>query len=277
MDWSKAKNLIIGMLIAVNVFLLFVCFYTERTRLSVQETAVANAAAYLAERGIELDPTILPQKAEDRSLLLVERDDAAEAMTAEKLIGGSEVSRVGGIVRFSSADGSSTALWRAGGLFEASTAIPGAFGHSGALTSHPAVTALSASGISATAVADSSAGDLQQMILYQYCDGQPIFNASLTVTCGTQDVVYVAGRWCLGETKPISAADEMDLPGLLIRFAEQMSDSDADVSRIEAIRPGYIAQSIASAGVKLIPAWEITVPSGACYISAVDGTILVSE
>jgi len=277
MDWSKAKNIIIGMLVIVNVFLLVVCWIAERGRLSVQETVVAETVSYLAERGTSIDAAIIPTETDACSTLLVARDFEAEKTLAETLIGGTELSRIGGIVRFSSEDGSSSAMWRAGGLFEASAWISGASEYTGEAASHPAIAHLASVGFVSDDVKDAESGGLRQIVLTQTQDGLPIFNAALTVTCGAQDAVYTAGRWCVGAVQAISAADEMEVTGLLIRFVEQMRENGVSVYRIDGIRHGYIAQNIANSGVKLIPAWEITTPGAVNYISAVDGTLLVSE
>ena len=277
MEWSKAKNIIIGMLIAVNIFLLFICFFAERNKRSVQETEIANTVSYLQQHGTVIDPSIIPTQQEPRSILLIERDDVQEAQLAETLIDGKRSDRTGGTVRFSADDGSKVAIWRAGGLFEANTVIPDAFAYTGDLTAHPAVLKLAQAGAAAGEVREVDVGEHGKLLICQYHNGLPIFNATLTVTCGAEDIVYAAGRLCVGVSQPISAAEEMGVPGLLIRFAEQMADTDADLTHIKAIRPGYVAQNIVSTGVRLIPAWEITTPSGAYYINAVEGTMLVSE
>jgi len=63
----------------------------------------------------------------------------------------------------------------------------------------------------------------------------------------------------------------------LIRFIDQIKTEQIDLSHITDIRPGYVVQSLANSGVKLVPAWEITTPGTDSYISAVDGTILVLD
>jgi len=277
LDWSKAKNLIIGMLIIVNVFLLVVCWIAERNRLSIQDTAISQTVAYLAQHGTEVEPSLVSIQTDPRSVYLIERDYAAETLLAESLINGKEISRTGGIVRYSSADGSTSSLWRSGGLFEAGFMVEGSTAYAGDVQHHPAVMALQTVGISSSVLKEDRFGDLNQITLGQMMDEMPIFNATLTVTCGQDDAVYAAGRWCIGSVQAISSAEEMKLTGLLIRFIDQIKTEQIDLSHITDIRPGYVVQSLANSGVKLVPAWEITTPGTDSYISAVDGTILVLD
>ncbi len=274
MDWKKAKNLILAMLIAVNVFLLGAYIYTERSGWIAAEQAIADAVAYLNSQNIILDPDILPRDDLRRDTVLLVRNYDTESSIAKTLIGGDEESRSGGIVRFSDESGENNAIWRSGGLFEANFSVVGGDTFSGPATLNPVITHLNNAGFTGGTVTDISDGELTQFTLSQQYNSLPIFNSTLTATCARDGQVYTAGRWCVGEAQTMSDAGEQELTGLLIRYAQKIEISDVGICKIESVKPGYMAQNLANFGVKLVPAWEIITTSGTGYISAVDGTTL---
>ncbi len=274
MNWSKAKNIILAMLIAVNIFLLGVIVYTERSSHIAYKQAVSETVAYLESRNISLDPKLLSVDVAKRNTLLIIRDYDAEAAIAETLVNGEEVSRSGGVMRFANDSGTENALWRSGGLFEANIKVDGISEYNGNISEHPTVTRLGGVGFSGGIVSDISNSDLTQLTISQTYNSLPIFNAAITVTCGEKDEVYAAGRWCVGTEQIISDANEQKLTGLLIRFAQQVEYTAENTCVIEAITPGYMAQNLSNSGVKLVPAWEIRTSDAIGYISAVDGSAL---
>ncbi len=274
MDWKRAKNLILVMLIVVNVFLLGAYIYTERSGWIANEQAIADAVEYLGSQNIFLDPDILPHDDLHRNTVLLVRDYDTESSMAKTLIGGDEESRSGGIVRFTDESGEQNAIWRSGGLFEANFTVYGGDTYSGTATTNPVINHLISAGFTGGTVTDISDGELTQFTLSQQYDSLPIFNGTLTATCAADSKVYTAGRWCVGTAQTLSDAGEQELTGLLIRYAQKIEKSDVGICKIESVTPGYMAENLANFGVKLVPAWEIKTTSGTGYISAVDGTTL---
>ena len=90
MEWNKAKNLIILMLAAVNLFLLGNLLYLVYKNSASARSTVTELTAYLADCGIALDADLVPRENPGRKVLVVERDESQEAAAAAALLGASE-------------------------------------------------------------------------------------------------------------------------------------------------------------------------------------------
>ena len=261
----------------VNVFLLAICLYVEIGANRITQQAIREAVEYLEKSGTKIDPEMIPTTKWNRSEMMITRAPDTEKGLAETLINGTEISRSGGMLRFASEDGDASAMWRAGGLFEAGFQIAGVYAYEGDPNQNPAVLQLNAAGFHGATVEDMTQQDLKQLTMTQLYNELPVFNAVLTVSCTQEDAVYVAGRWCVGEAQAIGQEQEMELPGLLIRYVEQVRASGTELTSIEKIEAGYYAQTMGNSGVRLIPAWKITGTELSGYISATDATLLLTE
>ncbi|MBQ3879344.1 MAG: hypothetical protein II727_03500, partial [Oscillospiraceae bacterium] len=88
MDWNRAKNIIIALLFALNLFLLGNYLYTRYTQADSAQTQ-AELGTYLASRGVKLSCT-LPQKAQIGRRLMIAENTDKQAQRALPLILGED-------------------------------------------------------------------------------------------------------------------------------------------------------------------------------------------
>ncbi len=62
MNWSAVKNLLIGILVAANLFLVFNIARQDRARGYIDDDEVLGAVELLAERGLEVPPECIPRE-----------------------------------------------------------------------------------------------------------------------------------------------------------------------------------------------------------------------
>ncbi|MDD6877595.1 MAG: hypothetical protein PUD44_07415 [Clostridiaceae bacterium] len=258
MDWSRAKNIVIGMLVLVNLFLLATLGYLKYTEASNFRESVNGTVRVLKSRGIEVDESLIVKLRDDRRLCVVVRSRETEADVAAAFLGETELSGSGGSDRYRS--GSGTLSWLPGGIFSASFRADAASLRE-KLASLP---------LSDTASVSSDGGTL-----CQYIDGYPVFNCTVGYAFGTDGSCTLSGRVCLGEPQPASDAEPMGLCGVLIDYASIVSG--LAIERIDAIDPGWVAQTLPGAGVRLVPVWRITGSGVVTYVNALDGSAVLAE
>ena len=117
MDWSRAKNIILAMLLLVNLFLLGTLGFLKYDEVRSFRESAEGTVRVLASRGIELDKSLITRERDRRRLCIIVRSREREAAVAENLLGPAEVSGSGGNDRYRSALGSID--WRSGGSFDA--------------------------------------------------------------------------------------------------------------------------------------------------------------
>ena len=256
MEWSRAKNVIIGMLLLVNLFLLGMLGYLKLLETRSFRESVDGTLQVLAARGIEADPSLISRDPDDRALCVIVRDRDREAALAENLLGEAEVSGSGGSDRYRGSRG--TVTWRTGGSFDAAFTAD----------ARALAAALMASGIPAAGTSGVS-GEIGQ-----YVDGLPVFNCGLRYVFGGSTCT-ISGRYCLGVPEPVDDRAPMSQTSVLIEYASVVSG--LAIERIDAMDPGWVVQMLPGIGVRLIPVWRITSPGLVTYINAVEGGAVLVE
>ncbi len=258
MDWSRAKNVIIGMLLLVNLFLLGMIGYLRLQETRSFREAAEGTVRVLEARGIQADVSLISDEKDERRLCIIERDRTREAAVATNLLGMTEVTVSGGNDRYKGEWG--TAAWLSGGNFDASfTANAAQFEQALRDSGIP----LSEEGIA------GAAGEIGQ-----YADGLPIFNCGLRYVIGG-NTCTVSGRYCLGKPQPVDDRAPMGQCSVLIAYASIVSG--LAIERIDAMDPGWVVQTLPGLGVRLIPVWRVTSPGLVTYVNAVDGSAVLVE
>lgn len=256
MEWGRAKNVIIGMLLLVNLFLLGMLGYLKLAETRSFRESVEGTIRVLEARGIEADASLISQDADERRLCVIVRDQTQEAALAANLLGETEVSGSGGSDRYRSDRG--TVTWRSGGSFDAAFAADAA----------GLASALKASGIG-TDGKPAVSGEIPQ-----YVDGLPVFNCGLRYVFGGSTCT-MSGRYCLGEPQQVDDREPMGQCSVLIEYASIVSG--LAIERIDALDPGWVVQMLPGIGVRLIPVWRVTSPGLVTYVNAVEGGAVVVE
>lgn len=248
MEWHKAKNIMLALLILVNLVLLGSRAYLASTERREQLAAIEGAAARLHEIGIEVDASLIPAHSPGRRLCIIPRDREAEAAFAGQILSDVTISSQGSTDRYQSDSG--LALWRHGGQFEVRTA-----------------------NIPSDARLYEMLEDCRRTdtVLMQEISGLPVFNCTLQITPGES----IRGRWCFGEPALLEDRREMSAAGLLIVYGTKVSD--APPAHITSLEYGYIAESVPNVGVRLVPVLRLCTDSEYVYLNALNGEILSVE
>ncbi|MBE6935397.1 MAG: hypothetical protein E7458_02715 [Ruminococcaceae bacterium] len=259
MDWNKAKNLILLMLVLINLFLLGNLGYLSYRQSAAERQTIAELSAYLEENGITLDPDLVPRKNPGRSVLVLTRDVTAELGAMSGLLDQSDLSFVSnGQYRNESGQ---MALYN-GGFLDGSL--------SGDL--NPAELVERCRHLGARDAHSNVDGDRYELQVY-YAE-YPVFNCQ--VQAEKADAVWLlTGRTCMGRTLRTNSGSERDAVGLLVDLANRLiQDGTRFVNRIDT---GWVAGTIAEVGVRLTPVYKVTADTGDYYINAIDGTLMSVE
>ncbi len=259
MDWSKAKNLIILLLVIVNVFLLGNISYLFYKNEAAARNTVTELVAFLESRGIALEEDLVPRENLGRTVLVVERSTEEEAALARTLLQdlslpenaeGNYTNRTGDL------------SLKSGGYMDARWTED--------MTARTLVSRFEKGGV---ALQETSYTDTAAELLVAYAD-LPVFNCR--ITAALENGVWTAsGRICMGNALRTDSDYERDVAGLLVGVMQKLVLMDTtEITQIEA---GWIAGSISSVGVRLLPVYKLTADSGDYYVNAVDGTLLGVE
>ncbi len=257
MEWSKAKNLIILLLAAVNVFLLCNFLRLVYKNVSAAHNTAAELVSYLDAMGISMETDVLPRGNPGRTVMIVERNAEQEAAAARSLLGDASLTANEDGVYVSS---SGELRVKFGGYLEAVFAQP---------TGESDIWELfERSGI---ALWQPSADGRTAQLAYSEL---PVFNCRLNAE-DRDDSLQVTGRICVGKVFRTDSDRERDAAGLIVGVAQRMILSGA--TEIRGAEPGWIAGSVSNVGLRLTPVLRLTSDAGDYYVNAVDGTLMSVE
>ena len=259
MDWNKAKNLIIFLLVLVNVFLLGNMAYLAYKKEAASRTAVTELTAYLASRGITLDEDTVPRENPGRTVLVLEYEEKLTAAAARVLLEDSALSAGENGVY---SNGAGEISLKPGGYVEARLA--------GEMDAKEFLRLLAKSGINLR-----DTGETADTIQFQAVfEELPVFNC--TVTAGREEQGWnLSGRICMGNALRTDSGAERDIEGLLVGVTQRLALRGT--TQIYQIEAGWVAGSISNVGLRLTPVYKLTADSDDFYINAVDGTLLSVE
>ncbi len=260
MDWSRAKNIVIGMLILVNLFLFGTLSYLKYTENANFRESVEGTVRVLEARGIAIDESMITKIKDDRRMCVIVRNRESESAVAAAFLGTTEVSGSGGNDRYRGDSG--TLSWLPGGMFDAALradadSLGGLLISSGLPLAQPA--AISAGG-----------GTICQRI-----DDLPVFNCALNYAFDGDGGCTLSGRICLGAPQPVDDTEPMGLGGILIDYASIVSG--LAIERIDSIDSGWVAQTLPGIGVRLVPVWRVAGSGVVTYVNALDGSAVLAE
>ena len=269
MEWSKVKNIIILILLAVNALLLVQAVDQEQQYRRYREEAVTGAVEILRRQGYEVDSAVLK---EGRRLapLSAERDKGSEERLAEALLGGVTRTEDGVRAAYQGTEGSG--WFRGDGSFsftfgpEAYRADKGEEGEHGRKL-------LSKAGYPCEVLEIESEEDSIKVTVRQVWEGVPIFSCTAELTYRDGALAEIAGERLIGTPGLREEPEEnMDLSTALIRFMNGMWDGGRVFTRIEAMTAGY---QTASAGRRMVlePVWEVVTDVETMLVDGVTGAM----
>lgn len=273
MDWSRAKTILIVFLFAVNIFLFGTYMKKESDDRNDRLEQRREVVAVLARQGISVSEESIPyEKVElshasvrlpedNASLASAVLGEAQETVYAENTV----YSAGNGNMMFSS-DSFSIVCEMGADVRSVEDAKTFAKDIADKL-------GLSYSGgeISTSAVAGG-----YKVRIPQVFGGVRVFGADVEFNISTSGNILANGRF-IGQGKLIrSDGDTMEVPALLLEFADEIKESGKDKVEITGLDYGYIPRTPAGGRVYLVPTLEISTLSGRYYINMSDGSMTVA-
>ncbi len=271
MEWSKLKNIIILILLAVNLCLLALMIGRTTSQFLYADEGREDVVTILESHGIVVDEETLPEELE-LSQLLVHQDKTWERTQAEGLLGTLEESESGtsfyqgerGTVRFSS-----------DGTF-AATLQPGAFvAETPGLEAATALDCLAVMGFQGELVSWDEEG--QTMQIRQTWEGVPIFSCVATVTWEDGEVRQMEGTRLVGMPSMGTRQEWLTVNTILLRFADYLRTTGTVSQTIYSLTPGYALSGTQVPPHMLSPTWLISTDSGTYYVDGYSGVVSVAE
>ncbi len=273
MAWSRVKNLLIAMLVAVNVFLLvvygFVTWRENRDMEQVNEDLTSAAAAL----GIDLPPALIQTEVHSLYPMQVYADETADRAIAASLLGGcTETVREDGTVIFVSEVGSLCFFPDRSMELELVLAEPISDEREAKRFVKTVVSRLQQNG-GTPIFTETVPGVDYRIVVPLLVSGMPVFDSELTFEIES-DFVSVTGQRILHHPKQLRLGDVKELPGILLSLFGYWEERDLTVQTVTAVELGYLAENHTGDRVNLLPVWHVGVQSGDWYVNALDGSIL---
>lgn len=267
MERSKLKNIVLLILLLTNLGLLFFVVRQEIREYQEEARARASAIHFLAERGIAVEESLVP----DRTTLVpqqVERDRAAEAAAAAALLNGTvqEEARGGEVYRYHNDNGA--IQFHSDGAFSAEFR-PGVY-PLGEKPDGTVLTLLKRLSFQGDVMAWMSDG----VVVRQNWQGIPLFSQRVTVQWADGSVTALTGgRRLSGQPEEDKSRSSMAVATALIDFFNGLNELGDVCSRVDTITQGYVSSASLNGPVTLTPVWWIVTDTGAYQLDLVSGVL----
>lgn len=248
MEWSKAKSILIILLLAANIYLGTNIALQLRERDMRQNDMIHSAWTIITEQGAEVDEELFSSVGTSMEAYTFSRDTDAERKAAETLLGTCALENPGGgIYKYTSDMGEMT--FRSGGYTE--LVYDGE--QSESLTS--ALNVACKDGLE-TRENDKGYG--------LYMHGLPVVGAYIS-TGGGGDL---SGNWIFGGLSA-SEVGGMDKASMILALGRALSQRMS--GQVTALEEIYLLSPTQSGDIRLTPAWRVRQSSGVFYLSTVSG------
>ena len=274
MEWSKIKNIILLMLLAVNLFLLVLVADQERKSAAYQEEARTGAVEILEKANIHMDPENLPPE-RDLHTMSVERDRTMEDAMAQALLGETSKSGDLGPVTYSGSWGEGQFL--SDGKFSFTFAGEG-------LQAGQEDPEVHGQKLLEQAGYECQVLDIRQqedgttvVTVQQLWDGDPVFNSTSDLTYENGSLRSIRGQRLMGTPEPKAGTEPLDVATILLRFLSGVQDGGYVCSEIVGMTAGYEVTLSSTGSAALEPVWLIITNTVSFYVDGTDGTVRQAE
>lgn len=267
MESSKLKNIVLIILLVTNLLLLLL-LGTQRWEHRQSETQALNSAVeLLAEKGISLNPDILP-RGEFAAPLSVEPDAAGEKDAFSALLGPSTALTQRGLVAYYTGPLGEAEL-REDGSFSLSLS-PGQFVPQGESPAEYAQGILRRIGFEGTVLS----ADADSVTILQMQDGAPVFSCQAKAVYQDGSLVSVVGRRLSGKVLPAAGQPApLSLATLLVRFRSGIIESGDACSAILETTQGYLLSDRSGSTAQLVPVLLVVSDANRYYVNALTGSL----
>lgn len=267
MESSKLKNIVLLILLITNLLLLLL-LGTQRFQLHRHENQLlATAVELLVEKGISVDPDILP-KGDFSVPLSVEPDLAGEQTAFTDLLGLSTTLTQRGLVSYYTGPMGAAEL-RGDGSFSISF-TPGVYSPEEESLERYTLSILRRIGFEGTV----TAAETESVTVLQEQAGAPIFSCQAQAVYQDGSLASITGRRLPGKTTQTAGqGDSLSLATLLTSFRAGIIElGDACGAILEATQ-GYLLAERSSGASQLIPVLLVVTDANSYYVNALTGAL----
>lgn len=267
MESAKLKNIILLILVITNLLLGLLMVVQGVTSRQRQNQLLLDAVTLLGDRGIAVDPDVIPRAAFPSPMTL-ERDNDWEEKMFAGLLGDSLTSTQRGLVSYYESD-----LGRAEAREDGSFTVffaDGALPLDGQSVRSHGLAALKRMGIDA--VPTSADGDTLETV--QLLGGSPVFSCTAVLRYENGALAEISGTRLMGvpavdssQTVPLSTAT------LLLRFRSGIIESGDACSAILSATQGYILSSGSAGRTRLTPVLQLETDTSLYLVDALTGAL----
>lgn len=248
MQWSKAKSILLLLMLCANIYLGLNILFQLRERDEQAAQAVSGALSIIEERGVILDGGLLEDMASTKAGYVYTRDTEAERRAAELLLGecGSE-SPGGGIYIYSSDRGVLT--FRSGGYIELEWLDD---------ENQPDLDAFLLSGGRPGFETGESGGGRYLLI-----NGVPVAGAEIK----SDGEGRYSGSWVFGSLS-LTENGALSAPSMILALGRAYESGGGEVTSLDG---SYLLTTMQNGDIRLTPVWRAVCRGRTAYISAVSG------
>jgi len=263
MAWSKVKNIIIVILVALNICLLALIVNQQMQSMRYAEETLTRTLAVLEENGIEARRERLPV-AEQLTSMTSTRDEEKEKSAAEFLLGPNVISSYSGGMSIHSSVSGNLSFY--GGAMTGTLSLPWS-GYTSA-QSH-AESMLQGMGIEVWKTERTE----NIVTAVPALNGIPMFNAKIEFTYEADLLKKIEGRFP-GITSPEQEQIQpVTIPTALISLLEYVMESGTVCRSVQEVVPGYFVTSTGADSARISQCWRVETDTVPFFIDAETGNV----
>lgn len=270
MEWSKAKNLILLILVLTNVLLLFFVAGPKTQSAIQNDRARDTAIKLLHAQGIAVNDALIPTEL-TLSQLNFTQDRSREEHLATALLGTVTPEDLGGgIMLYTGAEGA--IRFHTSGEFSAEF-LPESKSIGTATPQEYSLDLLDTLELEGEIYDVTLENDTTIIQIGQLWDGVPLQGYGLSLHYSNNTLTSITAGKRLAGTTTTSDFPTITIPTALMNFATGIQTLGDVTQLIEQIRPAYIVSPSPSDTVELIPIWYIGTDTSAYHLDLISGKL----
>lgn len=269
MEYTKIKNIIIVILLALNMFFLVLFLIGRWESGKLEQQAKKDIISLFSSEGITVEETAIPADS-TIGYYKTTRDLESEKLIAETLLGTREMTAAGGnIYKYANILGE--AVFYPQGEFSVSLTSGKAFSD----TSNSSILKF-LKDMKIDAEVDRVLPDVsgEGKTLYLNCvyNKTKILNARLAMVFDGERLISLSGKRLV--SLPVYAdAKIMSIKTALISFLKGIKSLDPDCNKLSSVSAAYFLLDDGTGGAALIPIWKVDTSTGNYYVNGLNGKI----
>ncbi len=271
MEYSKIKNIIIVILLALNMFFLVLFLIGRSESGKLERQARDDIISLFSAAGISVDTSVIPS---DSSIgyYKMTRDLEIEKLIAGTMLGTKDMTAAGGgVYHYSNILGE--AVFYPQGDFSVTLTTGKVLKDTSNATIEKFLKDMNIDAVVDSSMPDA-AGTGKTVYLYCIFNKTRIMNARLAMVFEGEKLIYVSGKRP-GAAPVYADAKIMSVKTALLSFLNGIKSLDPYCKKINCVSASYHISDDGSDGAVLLPVWRVETDSGNYYVNGINGKISV--